>query len=160
MQRIQALEQRIYASIGRYGPLRDNSESQSNRREKLCVLHQVAALIYLNRIILNVSDVDFGHQRLLREGFLILRDLGSCESAWPLFILACEADDDERRLEILQVFNKTLQEKTQRSNHIPTLQALVAAVWNQRDLDVDNRVGYLNTLNAVISTAPFLPLFA
>lgn len=160
IQRVQDLEQRMYGSIGRYGPLKLNFESVTSRHEMLHVLYVIAALVYLNRMVWKISEINFGHQRLLREGFLILKRLEFCESAWPLFILACEADDDKRRLEVLQVFSKTLEQKAQRSNHIPTIQALVAAVWNQNDLNLDNGVDYMTTLNAVISTAPFLPLLA
>lgn len=160
MTHIEILQRRIYSEIGQYGPSYDTSGAPLHRRELLYYLYQIAALVYLNRAVLNVSDVSFQHRRLVREGMLILRMLGSCESAWPLFILACEATGDEQRLEVLEVFQRTLEDQDRRSNHIYTIQAMVTAVWNQNDLGVDNEVDYSTTLDAVISTMPFLPLFA
>lgn len=37
---------------------------------------------------------------------------------------------------------------------------MIEAVWNQNDLNIESDVGYCETITAVISTAPSLPLFA
>jgi hypothetical protein len=91
---------------------------------------------------------------------LVLRNLGFCESAWPMLILACEASEDEQRFQILETLSETGREPLHRSSHIPLIQRVIEAIWNQNDLGCDGDVDYSRILHAVISTAPALPLFA
>lgn len=160
MSQVRALERRIYGFIGEDGPSYHVSGMHFDRRDMLSLLYQIAALIYLNRGVLGIPETSFPHRRLVREGMLILKKLDSCESAFPMFILACEANDDERRLEVLDIFSKTLNEDKRRSNHVSIIQSMVMAVWNQNDLNIDSNVSYNDTLDAVISTMPLIPLFA
>lgn len=160
MERIQQFRQNIYGIIGEYGTFYEHLESLLNRQDMLSCLYQYAALIYLNRTVSNVSTSSFSHRRLVREGILLLKNLGFCESAWPLFIIACEANEDSQRLQILSILADTNQEIGHRSNHIPLMQQMIEAIWNQNDLAIENYVGYSKILDAVVSTAPSLPLFA
>jgi hypothetical protein len=84
----------------------------------------------------------------------------TCQNAWPLFIIACEAADDEARLATLDVFEQSLQDPRQRSSHIHFIQHMVEAVWKQHDLDEDDQVDYLKVFDAVVSGVPFTPPFA
>ena len=86
--------------------------------------------------------------------------MGTCQHAWPLFIIACEAAEDEQRLAILDVFKRTSEDKLQRSNHIHLIQHLVHSVWNQCDLNIDKDVRLLQIIDAVVGSLPFMPLFA
>ncbi|KAF3076710.1 hypothetical protein CFAM422_001826 [Trichoderma lentiforme] len=160
MERLQQFRQNIYGIIGEYGTFHEHLESLLNRQDMLSCLYQYAALIYLNRTVSNVSTSSFSHRRLVREGILLLKNLGFCESAWPLFIIACEANEDSQRLQILSILADTNQEIEHRSNHIPLMQQMIEAIWNQNDLAIENYVGYSKILDAVVSTAPSLPLFA
>ncbi|KAK5994195.1 Transcription factor iacI-like protein [Cladobotryum mycophilum] len=160
MKRIRELERRLHKAVGEYQTFQKSLQASVDRREMIADLHRLAALIYLNRAVAKVSDIDFQHKRLVRDGIHILKRLGSCETTWPLFILACEAHEDEQRLAMLDVFSKTRQGQQQRSTHFYLMQQMVMAIWNQHDLHVESDVDYLTTLDAVISTAPFLPSFA
>ncbi|PTB66636.1 hypothetical protein BBK36DRAFT_1117930 [Trichoderma citrinoviride] len=160
MERIQQLRQSIYGIIGEYGTFHDNCGSLLNRQDMMTSLYRYAALIYLNRSVANISTSSFPHRRLVREGILLLQTLGFCESAWPLFIIACEANEDEQRLQILATLAETRRELGQRSSHIPLIQHMIEAVWNQNDLNIESDVSYCRIINAVISTASTLPLLA
>ncbi|ETS04882.1 hypothetical protein M419DRAFT_33640 [Trichoderma reesei RUT C-30] len=160
MGQIHQLRQRIYGIIGEYGTFHDNCESSLTRQDMMTSLYRYAALIYLNRSVANISISSFSHRRLVREGILLLQNLGFCESAWPLFVIACEAKEDEQRLQILATLADTRRELGQRSSHIPLIQHMIEAVWNQNDLNIESDVSYCRTINAVVSTAPSLPLFA
>ena len=160
LERMHELENRIYNVVGYDGSYHDGIETSRSREDMICALHKFAVLIYLNRSMGKVSATDFRHKRLVREGFLILKALEFCEVAWPLFILACEASDDEQRCYILKLFSKTRTEQNIRLNHIYMLQTMVEAVWKQTDLDEDDQVRYIDIVSAVVSKAPFLPLFA
>ena len=155
---METLERRIYEVIGEAGPAYNAEEAGLDRRGLIACLYQIAALIYANRTVLKVSKTSYQHRRLVREGMLLLRMLGSCESAWPLFILSCEANTDAQRIEVLEILSRTACEQKRRSNHAHMVQAMAMAVWNQNDLNVDNDVDYCSTLDAVISAAPFMPL--
>lgn len=91
---------------------------------------------------------------------LLLKKLETCESALPLFILACEAHEDEQRLEILDIFARMSKNDKQRSIHALAIQSMAEAIWNQNDLDIDGSISYTDTLDAVISTVGNVPLFA
>lgn len=160
MERMQDLKRNLQKTIGETGPFYDISETPITRQHMMSYLYTCAALIYFNRAVANVSPYSFEQKRLVREGMLILHHLGSCESAWPLFILACEASNDEERLQMSDILSKTGQESLHRVNHVPLIRSMVEAVWNQNDLNADSDVSYVETLHAVFSTAPSLPLFA
>jgi hypothetical protein len=91
---------------------------------------------------------------------MLLTEMKTCQYAWPLFIIACEAVDDDQRLAILDVFENTQQDRRRRSSHIHFIQHLVEAVWKQLDLNTENQVDYLTIFDAVIGGVPFMPLFA
>lgn len=151
------LEQKIIEAVGDYGPIRAQS---ADRNTMVSNIHRLACLIYVNRTIHGVSGIEFHHRRLVREGILLLTEMGTCQNAWPLFIIACEAVDDNQRLAILDVFEQSRHDRGRRSNHIHFIQHTVEAVWSQQDLDVEKRVDYLTILNAVIGGVPFIPPFA
>ncbi|KAJ5565149.1 hypothetical protein N7513_001391 [Penicillium frequentans] len=160
MERIQDLRQRLQGSVGEYGTFRDISEAPLTRTQMLAYLYRCAALIYLNRAVFKAATTSFQHRRLIREGILVLQNLGFCESAWPMFIIACEAIEDEQRLHILDTLSQTQRDPLRRSNHVPLIHRMIETIWKQHDLSYDSNVDYTSILHAVISTAPALPLFA
>lgn len=151
------LQENVSKTFRDYGPI---SEPHADRNTMVSNLHRLACLIYVNRTTSSVSGIDFHHKRLVREGILLLTEMETCQNAWPLFIIACEAADDEQRLAILDVFEKSRQDRRRRWNHIHFIQHTVEAIWKQHDLDVEEKLDYLTVLNAVISGLPFVPAFA
>lgn len=157
---MQELTRCIQKAVGETGSFHDSSDTSLTRQEMLAYLYRCAALIYYNRTVSEVSTSSFQHKRLVREGFFLLRHLDCCESAWPLLIIACEANEDEQRLQMIEILLKMEHDPVRRSNHIPLVKSMVQAMWNQNDLNIDSDVDYIRTLQAVISTAPSLPLLA
>lgn len=159
--KMNSLKQQMQRAVGEEGTFHDISDAPLTREDMLAYLYRSAALIYLNRAVLHASGAasSFQHLRLVREGILVLRSLGSCDAGWPLFVLACEAAADEQRLQILDVFARTAQEPSYRSSRLHLVRQLVESIWKQHDLNVASNVDYLTTLHAVISTTPSLPLF-
>ncbi|KAH7330060.1 fungal-specific transcription factor domain-containing protein [Rhexocercosporidium sp. MPI-PUGE-AT-0058] len=154
------LEERISRAVGAYGPIHVQSATSLDRKDMVSDLHRLACLLYANRAIHRVSGSEFHHRRLVREGILLLTKMVTCQHAWPLFVIACEAVDDVQRLAILEVFEQSRQNRRRRSSHVHFTQHLVEAVWNQHDLNVEKQVDYLTILDAVIGGVPFIPLFA
>lgn len=154
------LTQHIQKAVGETGSFHDSSETSLTRQEMLAYLYRCAALVYYNRALSKAPASSFQHRRLVREGLYILHHLDCCETAWPLLIIACEANDDERRIEVLEILQKMGQDTVRRSNHIPLVQSMVQAIWNQNDLNIDGDVSYNRTLHAIVSTSTSLPLLA
>jgi len=82
-----------------------------------------------------------------------------CQHAWPLFVVACEAFNDEQRLAILDVVEQSQRDRRRRSSHVHFMKHLVEAVWNQYDLDVEKEVDHLAILDAVVWGVSFMLLF-
>jgi hypothetical protein len=160
MELMKVLEQSISRTVGDYGPIHVQLSTSIDRDTMVSDLHRLACLIYVNRAVHHVSETDFRHKRFVREGILLLAEMVTCQSAWPLFIIACEALGDDQRLAILDVFEQSLQDPRRRSSHIRLVQHMVEAVWNQRDLNVENGIDYLTILDAVVGGVPFIPPFA
>ena len=156
----QALEQNISQAMGAYGPIHVKFTTPIDRNTMVSDIHRLACLIYVNRAIHCVSGSEFRHRRLVREGILLLTKMITCQNAWPLFIIACEAVDDDQRLAILDVFEQSRQDRRRRSSHIHFIQHMVEAVWKQHDLNGENQVGWLAILDAVVGGVPFMPPFA
>ncbi|KAI1112719.1 fungal-specific transcription factor domain-containing protein [Nemania sp. NC0429] len=124
-------------------------------------LYRTAVLVYVARVCEN----RFGEarepevRRLLDAGFAQLERLDVCERLFPVFMLGCEADTDERRVAVL-----ALVRRTEAKTHVRSLDCLrggLRAVWIQDDLHADQDVmlDYMNKLNAVISSCPAPPTF-
>ncbi|KIW09942.1 hypothetical protein PV08_11718 [Exophiala spinifera] len=154
------LEHNISMIVGDYGPVHVESASSPDRNSMISDLHRIACLIYVNRVVHCVSGTEFRHRRLVREGILLLTKMQTCQNAWPLFIVACEAVGDDQRLAIMDVFERSRQDRRRRSSHVHFIQHTVEAVWNQHDLNTENHVDYLTIFNAVVGGLPFIPPFA
>lgn len=156
----QVLEQNISREMGDYGPIHVDSVTPVGRNTMVSDLHRLACLIYVNRAVHRVSGAEFRHKRLVREGILLLTKMKTCQNAWPLFIIACEAVDDDQRLAILDVFEQSRQDRRRRSSHVHVIQHMVEAMWNQHDLNAESPLDFLTIFDAVVGGVPFIPPFA
>ncbi|KEF52314.1 uncharacterized protein A1O9_11554 [Exophiala aquamarina CBS 119918] len=160
MERPKILEQNISRALGDHGPIHVQSATPIDRNTMVSDLHRLACLIYVNRAVHCVAGTEFRHRRLVREGLLLLTKMRTCQNAWPLFIIACEAVGDDQRLAVLDVFEQSLQDRRRRSSHIHFIQHMVEAVWNQHDFNAESQVDYLTIFDAVVGGVPFIPPFA
>lgn len=119
-------------------------------------LFQLASLVYLDRATANMSTHPNRAQQRINRAFAIFSQLISCEWAFPLFILGCEARTDEQRVTILDLISRT--EKNSPSQMILTAKDLIQSVWVQNDL-VDGELDYLEMMSAIISSRSILPSF-
>ncbi|KAK0671280.1 fungal-specific transcription factor domain-containing protein [Cercophora samala] len=119
-------------------------------------LYQLALLIYLSRASNNMINQSFRTERYLAQAFSILPRLRSCNRQFPVFILGCEARNDEYRAVILDLISRTELEESSRSfNHV---KLLLQAVWAQDDL-ADGEVDYWEKISYVISCCRIAPSF-
>jgi hypothetical protein len=160
VERAKELEENISRVVGDYGFIHGRYATPIDRNTMVSDLHRLSCLIYVNRAVHCVSGMEFRHRRLVREGIVLLTEMKTCQNAWPLFIIACEAAGDDQRLAILDVFEQSRQDRRRKSSHVHFIQHLVEAVWNQHDLNAENQVDYLTIFDAVVGGTPFIPTFA
>ncbi|TGJ88111.1 hypothetical protein E0Z10_g691 [Xylaria hypoxylon] len=135
-----------------------SSAKDAKRIVSLTELYRVAVLVYIARI----CESKFGEPRdltsLIDRGFAQIEQAHTCERLFPIFILGCEANTDERRIMILDLLRRT-EETNVRA--LDCLRRGLDSVWIQDDLnaDQDTALDYLDKLNVVVSSCPTLPTF-
>jgi hypothetical protein len=144
----------IYA-VGDHDTRPDNSRCKAAKVEHFFAL---AALIYLNKMALNYSGEELHHQRLVDEAFVHLNDIQISEAPWPFFVVGCEATNDSRRRTLLEAALEA-ESSGQYGNALRLLR-LIQAFWNQQDLSSGQTLSYVDQMTAIISSSPFLPVFA
>jgi len=80
------------------------------------------------------------------------------EAPWPFFVVACEAEAEPQRRNVLQLISELPVER--RSSNSGWVQRMIAAAWNQDDLHADRSLDYVTKISAVVSSCPFVPPFA
>ncbi|PQE15835.1 Zinc-finger transcription factor protein [Rutstroemia sp. NJR-2017a BBW] len=120
-------------------------------------LFKLAALIYLKRASRNFSGTSVHIDAMVERAYILLDELETSNSAFPLLIIGCEARADEQRMRILQHIEKAVKTSSLRSLH--ELQSILQQIWVQDDLAVDYELDYLNRLDAIISSYQIMPSF-
>lgn len=62
-------------------------------------------------------------------------------------------------MQIWDLLTETGSGTQSRGTHVPLIMGMIERIWKQNDLN-DGEVGYIKTLDAVVSMAESLPLFA
>jgi len=120
-------------------------------------LFKLAALIYLKRASRNFSGTSPRIDAMVEKAYILLDDLETFNLAFPLLIIGCEARTDEHRMRILEHIARAMKISSFRSLH--GLQKILQQIWVQDDLAVDYELGYVNRLDAVISSYQIMPSF-
>ena len=120
--------------------------------------YALASLIYLNKMALYYCGEELHHQRLVEEAFEHLIDIHISDAPWPFFVVACEATNDSRRRTVLEAALKA--ESSKQYGNAPRLLRLIQAFWNQHDLGTGEPMSYVEQMTAIVSSSPFLPVFA
>lgn len=115
----------------------DQIQNQMARIMSTAEFYRIAALIYLLRVIPGSGNA-IRRSSYINRGFQVLRSLPICTSPWPLFVLACEAQSDEHRIEILHTLDQ--MDQNRKIGNVFVIRNIIETLWNQQDLqaDVDN----------------------
>ncbi|KAK6209288.1 hypothetical protein LQW54_006392 [Pestalotiopsis sp. IQ-011] len=97
-------------------------------------LYRLATFLYLQRAH-NTAQVHELRPLYLQQAFAVLRSLETCTSPWPLFVLACEADTDDQRIDILQALDRMDSER--HIGNIRVLRDIIEVFWKQQDMHAD-----------------------
>lgn len=120
-------------------------------------LFKLSAIIYLKRASRNFSGNSTQIDSMLERAYVLLDDLETFYPAFPLLIIGCEARTDEQRMRILEHVERAM--KTSSLSSLHGLQSILQQIWVQDDLAVGYELGYLNKLDAVISSYQIMPTF-
>ncbi|KAJ5766320.1 fungal-specific transcription factor domain-containing protein [Penicillium nucicola] len=137
-----------------------NNTEEIKRANNMAKLYQLAGLIYFERV-LKRSPNNKQVKEWATEAFGLLRESVICERAFPLFFIACEAQNDIQRELILSVFENTHKRSHQR--RLYAVQGMIESMWVQNDLIMDSNTQwrtYVDTLNTIMSSNELLPTLA
>ena len=132
--------------------------TQEQNLRGIAELYRLAGLIYLHRAAKKTPISHSGVTKFVKDAFEILERLKTCERGFPLFIVACEAQTDTQRGEILRILANT--QKVLKVGNIIRIQRLVERLWAQDDLDSENQLDYSLKITAILSTSGALPAFS
>jgi hypothetical protein len=132
-----------------------SSQDALQHTESLLELTRLAGLIYLERVSRNLSGQSPKITSWTRQGLEIIAKLDSCLCPFALLILGCEADKDEDRIVILDLYAR--MEKKPHFRSFLEVKALIQTAWNQQDLADDQELEYIHKLNLVLSSRDVVP---
>ncbi|PPJ58373.1 hypothetical protein CBER1_10782 [Cercospora berteroae] len=94
-------------------------------------LYRLASLLYLLRVVPVHGDEA---QRLfsLQQAFAALEQVRVATSPWPVFMVACEARTEERRVEILDILDS--MDAARNVGNVRITRDIIQTVWKQQDL--------------------------
>ncbi|KAK8042219.1 hypothetical protein PG993_006742 [Apiospora rasikravindrae] len=111
------------------------SQSERTRILTTAELYRVAASLYLQRTTNSPQALE-ARSIYLTQAFQLLGNLSICTSPWPLFVIACESEADEQRIEILLNLDKMDRERHIGNYYV--LREVIEVYWKQHDLQADS----------------------
>ncbi|KAK7969425.1 N-terminal fungal transcription regulatory domain-containing protein [Apiospora saccharicola] len=111
------------------------SQSERTRILTTAELYRVAASLYLQRST-NSPQASDTRSVYLSQAYRLLGTLNICTSPWPLFVIACESEADEQRIEIMQNLDK--MDKERHIGNYYVLREVIEVYWKQHDLQADS----------------------
>lgn len=130
------LEHQLSSLTQHIHPDEESSITPSRRIRILSTaeLYRLAAYIYLLHVV-PTSDCDQIRATILATALSVLETLDVATRPWPLFIIACEAVNDDARVQVLQMLDK--MDVTRGIGNIRVMRGIVEAFWKQVDLRAD-----------------------
>ncbi|KAH7088463.1 fungal-specific transcription factor domain-containing protein [Paraphoma chrysanthemicola] len=123
--------------------------------ENVLEVTRLAALTYLERVSRNFSCQSNMIDSWTRKALGILDQMDSCLCPFALLVIGCEANCDDDRIIILDLFAR--MEKRPHLKSLLETKALIQTAWNQQDLAEDGELEYIHKLNVVLSSRFNIP---
>ena len=159
LQAIERLERKLVHAEQHIPDAEMTNETNTDKSTvKIAELFRLAGLIYLYRACMRLSPVSPKVAGAVESAFNILRTLNTCDRSFPLLIVACEAQNDEDRLLVLDLLRRT--RASRKIGNLAVAQQFIESSWAQDDLDTAKEVGYVQKFDTIISRSEYLPSFA
>ena len=133
-------------------------DSEGRRQAAVIELYRLSALIYLERASNSFSGTSAKLDAWANAAFDLLKVLEVCRYGFPVFIIACEARDDEQRIIILDCLDK-MQEVLPTAG-MQIVKDMIQSAWTLEDLETERELEYMAKLDVVISGCRMMPSFA
>ncbi|KAI1389659.1 fungal-specific transcription factor domain-containing protein [Hypoxylon trugodes] len=133
----RAIESRITIPSQHLSPT-DATRLPAHERTRILTtaeLYRIATYLYLQR----TGECTQSHElrtMYLEQAFQALGILDVCTSPWPLFVIACETENDQQRILILQALDRMDDER--RIGNVYVLRDIIESYWKQQDLQADS----------------------
>ncbi|KAI1270167.1 fungal-specific transcription factor domain-containing protein [Xylariaceae sp. FL1019] len=119
----------------------DLTPSERTRTMATAELYRIATFFYLQRIG-NPEPSPETRSRYLQLALDLMNVLDVCTSPWPLFVIACETENDDQRIHILKTLD--LMDDRRHIGNVFVLRQIVESFWKQQDIHADTgRAGNL-----------------
>ncbi|KEY74967.1 hypothetical protein S7711_01316 [Stachybotrys chartarum IBT 7711] len=113
---------------------------------------QIATRLYLARASQSRWGASDDLEIEINREFGRITEFSTCRHFFPLFILAWEAQTDERRAAIIGLIDRT--ERSPRMGNLKQLRHVIQSIWVQQDLHVDTDLllNYLGIIRVVVGS--------
>jgi len=135
----------------------DDATDAEATADNVLKLYKLATLIYLERQSTNFSGQSAEIESWSDKAFPLLAQLSEFGQPFPLFILGCEARNDEQRDIVLELISRT--ELVGRSRNLQYIAHIIQSIWVQDDL-ANWTLDYRDKLDSIFSSMEIVPSFA
>ncbi|KAF4419960.1 hypothetical protein FACUT_11401 [Fusarium acutatum] len=131
------LATRLYNLRQLLAPIECSDGLRSHRILAIAELYRLATLLYLQRVH-PIAEDDFTRSVYVQQALGVLKSLDVATSPWPVFIIACEVDEQDR-VSILHTLDR--MDSVRSIGNIKVLRDVIESVWKQQDLRSIGKAG-------------------
>ncbi|RBA14216.1 hypothetical protein FPRO05_03008 [Fusarium proliferatum] len=131
------LAMKLYNLRQLVAPIECSGSLRSHRILAIAELYRLAALLYLQRVH-SIAEDDFTRPVYVQQALGILKSLDVATSPWPVFIIACEVDEQDR-VSILHTVDR--MDSVRSIGNIKVLRDIIKGIWKQQDLRSIGKAG-------------------
>ncbi|KAG5764572.1 hypothetical protein H9Q72_007340 [Fusarium xylarioides] len=131
------LATRLHSLRQLLAPIECSDSLRSHRILAIAELYRLATLLYLQRVH-PIAEDDFTRSIYVQQAMGVLSSLGVATSPWPVFIIACEVDEQDR-VSILHTLDR--MDSVRSIGNIRVLRDVIEGIWKQQDLRSIGKAG-------------------
>ncbi|KAF5650692.1 hypothetical protein F25303_4350 [Fusarium sp. NRRL 25303] len=124
------LAMRLYNLRQLLPPIESSDGLRAHRILAIAQLYRLATLLYLQRVH-PIAEDDFTRPVYMQQALGVLKSLDVATSPWPVFIIACEVDEQDR-VSILHTLDR--MDSVRSIGNIKVLRDVIEGIWKHQDL--------------------------
>ncbi|KAI1015282.1 hypothetical protein LB504_011140 [Fusarium proliferatum] len=124
------LAMRLYNLRQLLTPIESSDGLRPDRILTIAELYRLATLLYLQRVH-PIAEDDFTRPVYVQQALGVLKSLDVATSPWPVFIIACEVDEQDR-VSILHTLDR--MDSVRSIGNIKVLRDVIEGIWKHQDL--------------------------